>query len=413
MPLYQYKGINRSGKAVRGAKDAASKTALRDALQRTGVLLTEAAEKRKGGVSQGTGLSREVNINVLANRVSKRDLAVLTRQFATLQRSAIPLVECLNALTDQAEKPGLKAVLADVKDRVNEGSSLAAAMKEHPKVFEDLYINMIRAGESSGNLETVLDRLADFLDAQVRLRSKVIGAMTYPVIMMLVGLALMLMLFAFVIPRVTAMFEQQNKELPFITKALLWFSDLVSSWWGVLLALLGVAIGFGFQAWRTSSSGKPLWDRFVLRVPVFGGLVRMIAVARFSRTLATLLSSGVPLLRAMEIVENILGNHRLIQVVNQARANIREGESIAQPLRRSKEFPPIVTHMIAIGERAGKLEDMLENVARSYNEQVEDRISALTTLLEPVMIVIMGGSVAFIVFAILLPIMQLNSGMGG
>lgn len=418
MPLFEYKGVNSSGKTVKGLKDAPSRNALRDVLQRTGIYLTDANEKgAKGAAAQaaqnkGKGLSREVNISFLGNSVGLRDVAVMTRQFATLQRSAIPLVECLNALTDQAENPALKSVLATIKDKVNEGSSLGAAMADHPKVFSDLYVNMIRAGESSGNLDIVLDRLSDFIEAQVKLRSKIIGAMTYPAIMTLVGFALILMLFSFVIPRVTGMFKQQKKALPFITEMLLAISDIVTQWWWLII-IVAVGSVVGFRRWSVSPKGKPIWDTFVLKVPIFGNLTRMIAVSRFSRTLATLLASGVPLLKAMDIVKNILGNHRLITVVEQARENIREGESIAAPLKRSKEFPPIVTHMIAIGERAGKLEDMLENVAKSYNEQIDDRISSLTTLLEPIMIVVMGGAVAFIVFAIMLPILQLNDGIGG
>jgi general secretion pathway protein F len=412
VPLFEYKGINSGGKAVRGLKDAANKGALREQLQRAGIYVTEANEKGGRAQPKGSGLSREVNISFLGERVSVREVAVMTRQFATLQKSAIPLVECLNALTDQAENQKLKTVLATVKDKVNEGSSLAVALAEHPKVFSDLYVNMIKAGESSGNLDIVLDRLSDFMDSQVKLRAKVVGAMTYPAIMTVVGFGLILMLFSFVIPRVTGIFKQQKKALPFITELMLSISDFVSGYWWLMI-LAGVGAYVGFSRWKVSPKGKPHWDAWVLKMPIVGGLVRMIAVSRFSRTLATLLASGVPLLKAMDIVKNILGNHRLITVVEQARENIREGESIATPLKRSKEFPPIVTHMIAIGERAGKLEDMLENVAKSYNEQVEDRIAALTTLLEPIMIVVMGGSVAFIVFAIMLPILQMNDGIGG
>jgi general secretion pathway protein F len=412
VPLFEYKGINSTGKSVRGLKDAPNRNALREQLQRGGIYITDVHEKGSNAPPKGAGLSREVNISFLSERVGVREVAVMTRQFATLQRAAIPLVECLNALTDQAENQTLKSVLATVKDKVNEGSSLAAALAEHPKVFSDLYINMIRAGESSGNLDIVLDRLSDFMDSQVKLRAKVVGAMTYPAIMIFVGFGLILLLFSFVIPRVTGIFKQQKKALPFITELMLSISDIVSSYWWLIIGGMFGAFTL-FRRWSKSPKGKPIWDTLILKMPIVGDLVRMIAVSRFSRTLATLLASGVPLLKAMDIVKNILGNQKLINVIEQARENIREGESIAAPLKRSKEFPPIVTHMIAIGERAGKLEDMLENVAKSYNEQVEDRIAALTTLLEPIMIVVMGGSVAFIVFAIMLPILQMNDGIGG
>ncbi|OIP43685.1 MAG: type II secretion system protein GspF [Deltaproteobacteria bacterium CG2_30_63_29] len=410
MPLYEYKGMSAAGKAIKGLKEATSEVKLRDGLQRTGVFLTEVHEKGQNAKkSEATGLSREVNISF--SFVTKRDVALLTRQFATLQRAAIPLVESLAALTDQADKPQLKSVLADVKSKVNEGSSLAAAMADHPKVFDDLFINMIRAGESSGNLDIVLERLADFTDGQVRMRSKVTTAMFYPIIMVVVGMLLMLILFTFVIPRVTKLFEQQRKPLPFITEVLMGTAHFMASyWWLVILG--GAFVVFLFRKWTSSETGRKRWDIIKLNSPLFGEMIRMIAIARFARTMSTLLASGVPLLKAMSIVKNILGNTRLIEVVEKASDNIREGESIAGPLRRSNEFPPIVTHMIAVGERAGKLEEMLNSVAVSYEEQVEVRVEMLTTLLEPMMILIMGGAVGFVVFAILLPILQLNDGFG-
>jgi general secretion pathway protein F len=347
----------------------------------------------------------------MLERVSLRDIALITRQLATLLRAGIPLVESLNALTDQADKEELKKVLSDVRRQVNEGSSLANSLRDHPKFFSDLYINMVRAGESSGNLDTVLERLTEFIEAQIELRAKIIGAMVYPIIMMFVGLVIMTLLFTFVIPKVTAIFKDQGAALPILTRFLIWSSEMFASWWFILIpGAVGMVVGF-FK-WKGSDKGKPIWDRFILKVPVAGGLVRMIAISRFARTLGTLLSSGVPLLQALDIVKDILGNTRLEEVVEDARVNIREGESIAQPLKRSGEFPPLVTHMIAIGEKSGQLEDMLENVAISYNQQVDVRIQALTTMLEPLMIILMGIGAAIIVFAIMLPILQLNQMVG-
>src|SRR5690606_11858039 len=221
----------------------------------------------------------------------------------------------------------------------NEGSSLAAAMAPHEKIFDGLYINMIKAGESSGNLDVVLERLSDFLDGQVRLRSKVTTAMFYPIIMAVVGLLLMLVLFMFVIPRVTKLFEQQKKELPTITKLLLGTADILTSYW-FLIIIFVVLVVVAFRAWTNTPEGRHTWDKFKLKSPMFGPMIRMIAIARFARTLSTLLASGVPLLRAMEIVKNILGNQQLINVIETARDNIREGESVAGPLKRSGEFPP-------------------------------------------------------------------------
>lgn len=408
MPIYEYKGLNASGKNVKGIEDAENQASLREGLKSRGIFVTEVHEGEGGS---GTGVNKEVDLKKMMEFVTLRDIALVTRQLATLLRAGIPLVEALNALSDQAEKDELKRILADVRRNVNEGSSLANAMREHPKHFSDLYVNMVKAGESSGNLDTVLQRLTEFLEAQIELRSKVIGAMVYPIIMLFVGVIIMGLLFTFVIPKVTQIFQDQGAALPLITRVLIGFSNLMANWWFIIIPL--VVGGFiAFMRWRKSPEGKPKWDRFILKVPFAGTLVRMIAIARFSRTLGTLLASGVPLLDALNIVKDILGNSRLIEVVEDARVNIREGESIAQPLKRSGEFPPLVTHMIAIGEKSGQLEEMLENVSISYNQQIDVRIQGLTTVLEPMMIIIMGIGAAFIVFAIMLPILQMNQFVG-
>jgi general secretion pathway protein F len=408
VPIYEYKGLTAAGKNVKGIEDAESQAALRSTLQSKGIFVTEVYEGK--GARAGRE-SRDVDFKKMMQFVTLRDIAIITRQLATLLRAGIPLVEALTALSDQAEKDELKRVLSDIRRRVNEGSSLANALREHPKHFSDLYVNMVKAGESAGNLDVVLQRLTEFVEAQIDLRSKVIGAMIYPIIMLFVGVVIMILLFTFVIPKITAIFKDQDATLPILTRFLIGTSDLFANWWFILFPAIGFAI-WGFFRWKSSEQGKPVWDRFLLKVPFVGGLVRMIAIARFSRTLGTLLSSGVPLLQALSIVKDILGNSRLIEVVEDARVNIREGDSIAQPLKRSGEFPPLVTHMINIGEKSGQLEEMLENVAISYNQQVDVRIQALTTVLEPVMIVFMGIGAAIVVFGIMLPILQMNQMVG-
>lgn len=408
MPVYEYKGLDAAGKSVKGIHNADTQGALRQYLQGKGIYVTDVWEGKAGAGEKRDG---DVDFKKMFERVGIRDISVLTRQLATLTRAGIPLVESLNALSDQADKEELKRVLSEVRQKVNEGSSLAKALGEHPKYFNNLYVHMVRAGESSGNLDVVLERLTEFLDAQLELRGKIIGAMVYPIIMSVVGVAIMSLLFIFVIPKITRIFEDQGAALPWITQRLLDVSYLFSNFWFIIFPLMGAAV-YGFIRWKDSPDGRQKWDRFVLKVPVFGPLVRMIAIARFARTLGTLLSSGVPLLSALDIVKNILGNTRLVEVIEDARVNIREGESIAQPLQRSGEFPPLVTHMIAVGERSGQLEEMLDNVAIAYNQQVDMRVQALTTILEPLMIVLMGGGVAAIVFAVMLPILQLNQNIG-
>ena len=412
MPVFEYTGLTEAGKNVRGIRDAESSKVLRQILRKDGVYLTDARPAEAGAVvgEQKTGLSREIDVGAMLGftGVSSQDLAIATRQLATLIAAGIPLVDALTALVDQIEQPRLKRIAGVVKQKVNEGSSLADALAEHPKVFSGLYVNMIRAGESSGALDVVLTRLADFTESQAQLRNKILGAMLYPAIMVVVGIAIVSILFVVVIPKVTKIFEDMNVTLPWTTRILIGVSSFARDYWYVVAVLLP-ALVFGVRRYVRTPRGRAVWDRAKLRAPIFGELIRMLALSRFAKTLATLLASGVPLLIAMDIVKNIVGNTLLASVIDNARDAIREGESIAAPLKRSGQFPPLVYHMIAIGEKSGQLEEMLQNVAKSYESQVEMRVAALTSLLEPVMIVAMGGGVAFIVFSILMPIMQLNT----
>lgn len=407
MPVYEYKGLNKAGKTVKGIEDAESRNALRQLLQGRGIFVTEVYE---GSGARAAAAGGDVEFTKMFERVTLSDIAVLTRQMATLIRAGIPLVQALTALTEQAEKEELKRVLSDIRRKVNEGSSLAGALKDHPKHFSNLYVNMVKAGESSGNLDIVLDRLTGFLDAQIELRGKIIGAMIYPLLMLFVGVVVLFIIFAFVIPKVTAIFQDQGEALPLITAILIAVSNVLGGYWFIIIPVT-IGIGVGFFQWKSSVKGRPVWDVFILKVPIVGSLIRMIAISRFAATLGTLLSSGVPLLTALDIVKNILGNTRLVEVIEDARVNIREGESIAQPLKRSGEFPPLVTHMIAVGEKSGQLEEMLENVAYSYQRETDLKIQTMTKVLEPLMIVGLGVAVAIIVFAILLPILQLNQTM--
>jgi len=301
--------------------------------------------------------------------------------------------------------------MAEVRTAVNEGTSLADALGEHPKIFGDLYVNMVRAGEAAGNLDDVLGRLADFLDGQVKLKGKVQGAMVYPIVMALVGIAITAMLMVVVVPKITEIFADMGRALPWNTQLLVWLSGITGSYWWLIIILSGLG-WWGFRRWKKSEKGKPVWDAFLLRLWLVGPLVRMIAVGRFARILGTLLHGGVPLLQALEIVKFLLGNEVLIRVVDEARVAIREGESIAAPLEKSGHFPPLVTRMIAVGERSGHLEEMLENVAQAYETEVELKLSRLTTLMEPLLILSMGGVVGFIVFSILMPILEMNEMVG-
>lgn len=413
MPVFEYKAFNDVGKQVTGVRDAESAKALRQLLRREGIYLTEVVAERSGAGAVGAGgTARDLKIKqFLVGRISTDDIAILTRQLATLLHAGIPLVEALTALIDQVDHDRLKTIVTQVKERVNEGASLADALGEHPKAFSNLYVNMVRSGEHSGALDVVLTRLADFTEAQARLRSKIFGTLMYPAIMMGIGLLIVVILLTVVVPKISEMFEDMGATLPVLTRVLIGASNLVSTYW-YLVVLVAVVAGVIFARWKKTEQGRQKWDAFLLKTPVLGGMIRMLAIARFTRTLSTLLRSGVPLLTAMGIVKALVTNTVLSQVIEDARESIKEGESIAGPLKRSGEFPPIVYHMISIGERSGSLEEMLTNVADAYDSQVETRIAALTSLLEPVMIVMMGGVVAFIVFSILMPILQMNTLVG-
>ncbi|HVO21584.1 MAG TPA: type II secretion system inner membrane protein GspF [Anaeromyxobacter sp.] len=409
MPVFEYKALSAAGKPVSGLREADSPRSLRGVLRREGVYLTEVVAEKQ----QQAAASRQVSVRRwLLGRVGARELAVATRQLAVLVHAGIPLVEALTALVDQVEHERLKRVLGDVKQRVNEGSALADALAAHPRVFSNLYVNMIRAGEHSGALEVVLKRLAEFTESQARLRSRILGTMAYPVAMMCIGTIIMGILFTVVIPKITRIFADTNAVLPWYTQVTIAVSAFAAGYWWAILAVLALAV-WAFLRWKRTPAGRERWDRARLRFPIFGPVIRQIAVGRFARTLSTLLRSGVPLLTSLDIVKNVMGNTRLAEVIDQARDAIREGESIAAPLKRSGEFPPLVHHMVAVGERSGALEEMLANVADAYEDQVETTIAALTSLLEPLMIVGMGGVVAFIVFSVLMPILQINNLAGG
>ncbi|MFT3914354.1 MAG: type II secretion system inner membrane protein GspF [Anaeromyxobacteraceae bacterium] len=408
MPVFQYRALDGAGKSVQGLREADSPRTLRAALRRDGVFLTEVLGEQQQQAQQ----RREVSVRRLIRRVGPRDLAIATRQLAVLTRAGVPLVDALTALVEQVEHERLKRTLGDVKQKVNEGASLADALAAHPKIFSTLYVNMIRAGETSGALEIVLVRLADFTESQAKLRSKIAGTMAYPAAMMVIGTIIMGVLFTVVVPKITRIFDSMNVVLPWYSRVLIAFSQFMASYWWAVFIAAGLGL-YAFLRWKKTPEGIARWDRFVLRAPIFGSIVRQVALGRFARTLSTLLRSGVPLLTAMDIVKNVVGNSRLAEVVEQARDAIREGESIAAPLKRSGEFPPLVHHMVAIGERSGALEEMLGNVADAYEQQVDTTISALTSLLEPLLIVTMGAVVAFIVFSVLMPILQINSLAGG
>ncbi len=417
MPVFEYKGLNAKGKPKKGLIDADSTRTAKERLKREGVFIQSIRQSNKSSNSSSSGddsgkfLSKEVDVLAFFRTVSQQEVTIMTRLFSNLVGAHITVIESLTAIIDQIENPQFKKILSQIREDVNEGASLSEAMAKYPKLFSPLYTNMVKAGESSGSLEIVMNRLADFTEHQFELRAKVRGAMTYPIVMLFFALFVIGILFVVVIPKMTAIFEDANITLPLSTRLLMAGSQFAADYWYLIIAGI-VGFIFGFRKWKNTEKGRERWDRIRLRAPLFGDLTRMVAVSRFSRTLGTMLSSGVPLLTAMDIVKNILENVVLVKVIEKAREEVKEGESIAIPLRNSKEFPPIVTHMIAIGEKSGELETMLEHISKTYDIQVESKLTTMTSLLEPLMIIVMGIVVVFIVMSILLPIMQINQSIG-
>ncbi len=403
MPLFEYKAIGADGKASKGVVESDSQKTARQKLKKQGLLVTDIQEKNAVG-KKGGGAS----LSLFNNRVNQDEVAVMTRQLASLVKANIPLVDSLTALVDQVETVALKTVLSQVREAVNEGTSLAKALGQHPKAFDHIYINMVEAGESSGTLGLVLLKLADLKEAQTRLKRKVIGGMTYPAIMFFVAISVLVGIFAFVIPKLQQIFVSMNKALPLTTEILIWISVQFTTWWPAIL--LGCfLVAFGFYRWTETPGGRSKWDRFKLVAPVFGKVTRMLAITRFAGTMSTLLGSGVSILTAMNIAKNLVGNVHIARAIENARNNITEGQSIAEPLRKSGEFPPLVIHMISIGEKTGELPTMLKNVSDSYDEQVSTAIDSMTALLEPAMIVFMGGTVGFIVVSVITPLMEMSN----
>ena len=338
----------------------------------------------------------------------RRDVLFFTQEMSTLLNAGVPLDRALAITAELTERPSFRAIVLDVLRVLKGGKPLADSLATHGEYFSDLFVNMVRAGEASGALDAVLARLADFTEGQAKMKQKLIGTLIYPAIMTVIGGGILTMLMTVVVPKVTRIFETMQATLPWTTRVLIFASNLLSGWWWLIIPVV-VGSVVGSVAWTRSANGRPVFDAWVLKVPVVGALLRMLLVSRFSRTLATLLKAGVPMLTAMDITKNVVTNTVLAGVVEMAREAIREGESIAGPLKRSGQFPPLVYHMIAVGERSGQLEEMLLNVADSYENQVNVRLGALTALLEPLIIVAMGAIIAFVAFSILMPILQLNT----
>ena len=399
MPIYSYKGLDRTGKEIKHVINAESVIQAKHKIKNSGIMLIDIKEKKsKEGGSSGVSFGKKVKI---------QDLALMTRQLATLVKAKIQIVEALAALQDQVDNDYLKIVLSEVKRDVNEGSSLAKAMSKHPRVFNNVYINMVEAGEASGTLEIVLLKLAGFTEAQMKLKTKIQGAMMYPIIMMVVGTILIGVIFVVVIPQLAKIFTSMKMDLPTPTKISIWISNFLSNYWYMII-FGALFLWWAGKKYISTPKGQRNWHALLLRTPILGNLIRMINVSRFCSTLATLLNSGVPILTAMTIVKNLIPNVLMKDAVEEAKEAVQEGRNMAIPLAESGHFPSMVTHMITLGEKSGEMEEMLHIISENYEDQVDSKIGGLTSLLEPLMIVFLGATVAFVVFSVIMPMMKLN-----
>lgn len=405
MPIFEYKGLTRDGKNTRGVLDSENIRTARAKLKKDGIFVVEIKDKKKSDPRARNKTKKTKNVPV-------EDLSLMTRQLATLLKANIPLVDALTAVAEQIENPLLSEAVSDAKNMVNEGSTFHKALGKYPSIFNNIYISMCEAGEMSGTLDVILMRLAEFTEAQAQLRQQVRSAMTYPIIMLVIITLIMFGLFTFVIPKMVDIFEGNPElTLPWYTKVVIELSNFMVNFW-YLLAGVMIAIYLLFTNWKNSSNGRPQWDAISLKLPVLGELTQMVAVSRFTRTLSTLLTGGVPMLNAMDIVRNVVDNDVIARAIDEARSNISEGENIAGPLKKSGQFPPIVIHMVNIGEKTGDLENMLGMVSDAYDFQVKTKIDGLTSLMTPVITVLMGIVVFIIVISIIVPMFEMTN-LGG
>lgn len=402
MPIFEYVAIDKKGKQAKGSIDSENIRVARQKLRSQGIFATEIKESLKANAEPTRDLSRLFQ----SDKVSATDLAVATRQLATLVGSGFPIVESLGALSEQVDSINFKRIIIDIKEKVQEGSNLAKAMGQFPKAFPKLYVNMVAAGEASGTLEAVFENLADYLEAQVELRRQISSSMFYPILMLVFCVLVVFGLLVFVVPSIVDIFIKQGAKLPLPTQIMLTISNFLTSFWWVLI-FLGVGLSYLAGWYYRSEKGRANFDLKILRVPLIGSLVLKINCARIARTLGTLLQNGVGLLEALSIVKNIVNNTRLAQAIENARDGVREGKNLSKELAKAGLFPSMLINMIGIGERSGKLESMLSKAGKSYENEVDATLSGLTSLIEPLMMIGLGGVVFSIVISIMLPMVDM------
>ncbi|UCG40413.1 MAG: type II secretion system F family protein [Acidimicrobiia bacterium] len=401
MTTYAYKAQDTRGKVKSGQVKAASTAEAERQLKGKGMQPISIEE------SVATGLQADINIPGITNRVALKDITVFSRQFATMINSGLSLLRALAILAEQTENKTLSKTILEVKSSVEQGHSLSQSMAQHPKIFNHLYVAMVRAGETGGVLDDSLNRLAETLEKQMYLKQKIKSAMMYPVAVLVLVILIVAAMLIFIVPMFVDLYADLEGELPAMTKLLIGLSDVLVSFWYLVL---GGTIGayFGFRAWKGTDKGRRQWDRIKLKMPVFGKLVHKTAIARFSHTLSGLITTGVPILQAMEIVGDTSGNAVVEDALMAAKASVSEGESIAGPLAAAGTvFPPMVVQMVSVGEETGALDQMLERIGTFYDQEVDAMVEGLTSLIEPILIVFMGGAVGGILVSLYLPMFNI------
>ncbi len=397
MPVYQYEALDSGGNTLRGNLDAETDEAAREALRQQGLYPTELTKQEMATSSSA----------VISFGPGLRDIAMFTRQLGTLLEAGFTMMESLDTVLGQTSNAQFAGTVADLKDRVNRGESLSLALNEHEAVFSSMYVSMVMAGEQAGRLPEVLSRVADYYDKRIRLKNKVLVSLAYPALMSFVGVAILVFLVTFIAPTLTEVFKDNEQQLPLPTEILMATSSFLGNYWPLLLALL-VLMGLGLRHWFNTEAGKKQWDHLSITLPIIGSLTLNIAMARFARTFGILLESGVEILQSFEITARVLDNELLMDALEKAKEQVAQGGDVATSLSVSGLFPRILVDMVSAGQKSGRLAQLLVKVADDLDEQVETQLALITSLIEPVMILLMGLAVGGVVMAVVLPIFQMN-----
>ncbi|MFH0926814.1 MAG: type II secretion system F family protein [bacterium] len=408
MPAFYYKVLDNTGKEVKGEIEGANARGVRESLRNSGFFIIElqTISEKKSYKDIGLKFISKGGFSFSKGRLKK--IAVFTRQLQMLLKAGLPLVPALTAINDQAKDKELKKVIIQVQEKVKAGNSLANTLEGQGHLFDNFYVNMIRAGESSGSLETILERLGDYLENQINVINKVTAGLAYPLIMALVAIFVLSFLLIFVVPKITNFFSEINQALPLITVLLIKVTDFLKRFFFLIIICLSI-IFIIFKRYIKTEKGRYYYDLFKLKIPLIGDINQKVIIARFSRTLSTLLKGGVSLVQSLDIIKNLVGNVVFLKAIDSINGKIKEGQTIAEQLDQYKSlFPPLVVHMVSIGEKSGYLEDMLLSIANAYDNEVDSTIDTLTALLEPIMILMMAIVVGFIYLAILLPILEMG-----